>query len=64
LLVFVKKPRRSTTAPVFFVSICKPIQQNCIFQALETHPKEIENLFSSERKTCFLLLTDDHAQGK
>jgi hypothetical protein len=28
------------TAPVFFVSICKPIQQNCIFQALETHPKE------------------------
>jgi hypothetical protein len=37
--IFVGKPRRSTTAPVFFVSICKPIQQNCIFQTLETHPK-------------------------
>jgi hypothetical protein len=31
LHIFVEKSRRSTTAPVFFVSICKPIQQNCIF---------------------------------
>jgi hypothetical protein len=38
LHIFVEKPRRSTTAPAFFVSICKPIQQNCIFQTLETHP--------------------------
>jgi hypothetical protein len=38
LHILVEKPRRSTTAPVFFVSICKPIQQNCIFQTLETHP--------------------------
>jgi hypothetical protein len=38
LHIFVEKPRRSTTAPVFFVSICKPIQHNCIFQTLETHP--------------------------
>jgi hypothetical protein len=37
--IFVEKPRRSTTAPVFFVSICKPIQQNGIFQTLETHPR-------------------------
>jgi hypothetical protein len=37
--IFVEKPRRSTTAPVFFASICKPIQQNCIFQTLETHPR-------------------------
>jgi hypothetical protein len=29
--IFVEKPRRSTTASVFFVSICKPIQQNRIF---------------------------------
>jgi hypothetical protein len=29
--IFVKKPRRSTTAPAFIASICKPIQQNCIF---------------------------------
>jgi hypothetical protein len=38
LHILVEKPRRSTTAPVFFVSICKPIQQNCIFQTLETQP--------------------------
>jgi hypothetical protein len=38
LHIFVEKPRCSTTAPVFFVSIRKPIQQNCIFQTLETHP--------------------------
>jgi hypothetical protein len=38
LHIFVEKPRRSTTAPAFFVSICKPIQQNCIVQTLETHP--------------------------
>jgi hypothetical protein len=38
LHILVEKPRRSTTAPVFFASICKPIQQNCIFQTLETHP--------------------------
>jgi hypothetical protein len=38
--IFVEKPRRSTTAPAFFVSIRKPIQQNCIFQTLETHPNE------------------------
>jgi hypothetical protein len=37
--IFVEKPRRSTTALVFFVSICKPIQQNCIFLTLETHPR-------------------------
>jgi hypothetical protein len=29
--IFVEKPRRSTTAPAFIASICKPIQQNCIF---------------------------------
>jgi hypothetical protein len=38
--ILVEKPRRSTTAPVFFVSICKPIQQNGIFQAFETHPSD------------------------
>jgi hypothetical protein len=38
--IFVEKPRRSTTAPVFFASICKPIQHNCIFQTLETHPSK------------------------
>jgi hypothetical protein len=38
LHIFFKKPRRSTTAPAFFVSICKPIQQNCIVQTLETRP--------------------------
>jgi hypothetical protein len=31
LHIFVKRPRRSTTAPAFFASICKPIQQYCIF---------------------------------
>jgi hypothetical protein len=31
LHIFVEKPRRSTTAPAFFASICEPIQQNCIF---------------------------------
>jgi hypothetical protein len=30
--IFVEKPRRSTTAPVFFVSICKPIQQTASFR--------------------------------
>jgi hypothetical protein len=34
----VEKHRRSTTAPAFFASICKPVQQNCIFQTLETPP--------------------------
>jgi hypothetical protein len=29
--IFVEKPRRSTTAPAFFASICKQIPQNCIF---------------------------------
>jgi hypothetical protein len=38
--IFVKKPRRSTTAPAFIASICKPIQHNCIFQAFETHPSK------------------------
>jgi hypothetical protein len=38
LHILVEKPRRSTTAPAFFASICKPIQQNCIFQTLETQP--------------------------
>jgi hypothetical protein len=38
LHIFVEKHRRSTTAPAFFVSICKPIQHNCIFQTLVTHP--------------------------
>jgi hypothetical protein len=38
LHIFVEKPRRSTTAPVFFVSICKLIQKNFIFQTLETTP--------------------------
>jgi hypothetical protein len=36
LHILVEKPHRRTTAPAFFVSICKPIQQNCIFQTLET----------------------------
>jgi hypothetical protein len=31
LHILVEKPRGSTTAPAFFASICKPIQQNCIF---------------------------------
>jgi hypothetical protein len=31
LHILVEKSRRSTTAPAFFASICKPIQQNCIF---------------------------------
>jgi hypothetical protein len=30
LHIFVEKPRRSTTAPAFFASICKPIRQSCI----------------------------------
>jgi len=37
LHIFVEKPHRSSTAPALFVSICKSIQQNCIFQTLETH---------------------------
>jgi hypothetical protein len=41
LHIFVEKPRRSTTMPVFFVSICKPIQHNCIFQTLVTHPRRV-----------------------
>jgi hypothetical protein len=39
--IFVEKPRRSTTAPAFIASICKPLQHNCIFQTLETHPSFI-----------------------
>jgi hypothetical protein len=46
--IFVEKPRRSTTAPAFFASICKPIQLNCIFQTLETHPNSNhKNIFLS-----------------
>ena len=41
LHIFVKKPRSSTTASAFFASICKLIQQNCIFQTLETHPGQM-----------------------
>jgi hypothetical protein len=38
LVETLRRSTSSTTAPAFFSSICKPIQQNCIFQALETHP--------------------------
>jgi len=41
LHIFVKKPRSSTAASAFFASICKLIWQNCIFQTLETHPKQV-----------------------
>jgi hypothetical protein len=58
LHILVEKPRRSTTAPAFFVSICKPIQQNCIFQTLETHPSRVrfknhESVFPPPRHAYF-----------
>jgi hypothetical protein len=50
LQILVEKPRRSTTAPVFFVSICKPIQQNGIFQTLETHPRSTLNINGRDKR--------------
>jgi hypothetical protein len=50
LHIFVEKPRRSTTAPAFFVSICKPIQQNCIFQTLETHPRSTPDINGRDKR--------------
>jgi hypothetical protein len=55
MYIFVEKPRRSTTAPVFFALICKPIQQTCIFQTLETHPSFCSVYFSFAGLMPFIL---------
>jgi hypothetical protein len=59
LHIFVEKPRRSTTAPAFIATICKPIQQTCIFSTLETHPgvyfQNPQSAFNAVSSCIFLL---------